>query len=516
MSQERPYIDKSTDEIEIIINSNWNNLNLLKVISLELKLRSRRKAQVLFTKVSVQLKELAKQKELEEQKQISADYTLKSSGDNSLINIIKYPEGILGYFGYKVGFNGVSENQRRQILNQIFMETLPPINSPEYMNDWGEPATEKRFKKMVDSVETFIRNARRRKDWENYKQAIKDWQDDVHYLRNTYTFTKTNEYYELYLQAKAKITELGTKLAKAQIDAKKSEEAIDLLSKAQQEIKASQNEMKDLKERVAQSYRKHQNEHKLYQETLLLYDREKAKVGELTSQRDHLQQKVKKSEEDISKLVLFQDNLQINHGIKLKDIENQIAENYLLYIKEKEQYHEAKSQIVQAHKNIETYQAEINKLKESVDYSHQSYLVEQQKYQQTLSLYNEEKAKNTQLLVKYKAISSERDNYIILYNETKAEIKFERHSKASIRGWETSRKAENKMLKKEISDVLLLLKESLTSKDETINNLYIIAERMDRIQSLVDLVYEETTTNPTGMVQKFQRIWLAIKEILSQ
>ncbi|NJL63793.1 MAG: hypothetical protein HC903_20580 [Methylacidiphilales bacterium] len=113
MSQERPYIDKSTDELEIIINSNWNNLNILKVISFELEFRSRRKAQALFTRVSVHLKELEKQKE------ISVDYTVKNIADNSLINIIKYPEGILGYFGYKVGFSGVSENQRRQILKQI-------------------------------------------------------------------------------------------------------------------------------------------------------------------------------------------------------------------------------------------------------------------------------------------------------------------------------------------------------------------------------------------------------------
>lgn len=49
-----------------------------------------------------------------------------------------------------------------------------------------------------------------------------------------------------------------------------------------------------------------------------------------------------------------------------------------------------------------------------------------------------------------------------------------------------------------------------------VNSLYVVAERMDRIQSLVDSVEEETTNNPMGLVQKFKRIWLAIKDILSE
>ncbi|MGM3306683.1 hypothetical protein ACSQ6I_12020 [Anabaena sp. WFMT] len=106
--------------------------------------------------------------------------------------------------------------------------------------------------------------------------------------------------------------------------------------------------------------------------------------------------------------------------------------------------------------------------------------------------------------------------YLTLYNETKAELKFERRSKASIKGWETRRKAENERLKREIGNMVVLLRESLASKDEAVNNLYIVAERMDRIQSLVDSVDEETTSNPIGFVQKFRRIWLAIKDILSE
>lgn len=63
--------------------------------------------------------------------------------------------------------------------------------------------------------------------------------------------------------------------------------------------------------------------------------------------------------------------------------------------------------------------------------------------------------------------------------------------------------------------MVVLLRESLAGKEEAVNSLYVVAERMDRIQSLVDLADEETTSNPVGLVQKFRRIWLAIKEILS-
>jgi DNA repair exonuclease SbcCD ATPase subunit len=180
------------------------------------------------------------------------------------------------------------------------------------------------------------------------------------------------------------------------------------------------------------------------------------------------------------------------------------------------EYQEAASQLTQVQQQIQTYQVEVNELNERVAQNYQLYLDEQQNYQQTLCLYNEEKARATELLAKYEAASSERDNYLTLYNEAQAQLKYERRSKAGIKGWETRRKAENERLKREIAEMVVLLRESLVSKDEAINNLYVVAERMDRIQSLVDSVEEETTSNPVGLIQKFRRIWLAIKEILSE
>ncbi|MBU7587466.1 MAG: hypothetical protein KAF91_32345, partial [Nostoc sp. TH1S01] len=176
----------------------------------------------------------------------------------------------------------------------------------------------------------------------------------------------------------------------------------------------------------------------------------------------------------------------------------------------------ATTQLVQVQQEIQTYQVKFTELEESVAQNYQLYIGEQQNHQQALCFYNEEKAKASELLSKYEEANSQKERYLALYNETKAELKYERRSKASIKGWETRRKAENERLKREIADMVVLLRESMASKDEAVNNLYVVAERLDRIQSLVDSVEEETTNNPVGLVQKFKRIWLAIKEILSE
>ncbi|MBN3897589.1 MAG: hypothetical protein HWQ41_20650 [Nostoc sp. NOS(2021)] len=251
---------------------------------------------------------------------------------------------------------------------------------------------------------------------------------------------------------------------------------------------------------------------------------------EAASQRDEWQQR---ANESASQLVHVQQEIQTYqieaNELKLEanEIKEQVTQNYRFYIHEQENhqktlylYNEEKakiSQLVHVHqREIQTCELEANELKERVTQNYQFYIDEQHNYQQTLCLYNEEKARATELLTKYEAVNSEREMYLSLYNEAKAELKHERRSKAGIKGWETRRKAENERLKREIAQMVVLLRESLTSKDEAVNSLYVVAERMDRIQSLVDSVEEETTNNPMGLVQKFKRIWLAIKDILSE
>jgi chromosome segregation ATPase len=244
------------------------------------------------------------------------------------------------------------------------------------------------------------------------------------------------------------------------------------------------------------------------------------------AQRDEWQQRAKENEEATSQLVHVKQEIQ-TYQIEANELKEQVTKNYRFYIDEQENhqktlylYNEEKakiSQLVHVHqREFQTCQLEANELKERVTQNYQFYVDEQQSHQQTLCFYNEEKARATEFLTKYQSVNSEREMYLTLYNEAKAELKHERRSKASIKGWETRRKAENEKLKREIAQMVVLLRESLESKDEAVNSLYVVAERMDRIQSLVDSVEEETTNNPMGLVQKFKRIWLAIKDILSE
>jgi L-rhamnose mutarotase len=321
--------------------------------------------------------------------------------------------------------------------------------------------------------------------------------------------------------------------------AKENQEAVSQLPQLQQDIQTYQVEVDELQERAAQNYQIYLDEQKSYQQALCLYNEEKVRATELIVQRDEWQQRANENEEAASYIQTYK--------VEVDEFKKRAEQNYQIYLDEQQKYQQALSryneakakeaeliaqrdewqqrakenqeaafQLTQVRQDIEAYKVEVYELKESVHYNYQIYLDEQKNYQQTLCLYNEEKVRATELLAKYEQVNSERDNYVILYNEAQAQLKFERRSKAGIKGWETRRKAENERLKREISEMVVILRESLESKDEAINNLYVVAERMERIQSLVDSVEGETTNNPVGLIQKFQRIWLAIKEIISE
>lgn len=98
--------------------------------------------------------------------------------------------GILGYLGYKVGVTSDLSTRRRQLLLQhVFSMHLPPINSEAYMKEWGKPGTPARLQKMAESLAAFARNAKRRRS-QNLAQAIRDWEEDLSHLRQSYYVEK--------------------------------------------------------------------------------------------------------------------------------------------------------------------------------------------------------------------------------------------------------------------------------------------------------------------------------------
>jgi hypothetical protein len=167
---------------------------------------------------------------------------------------------------------------------------------------------------------------------------------------------------------------------------------------------------------------------------------------------------------------------------------------------EQKRLQETVTQLTYIQQEFQTSQSEVDTWKERTTQNHQLYLTEQQKYQQTLCLYNETQS---QLL------------------------KYERESKAGIERWETQLKLENQKLKQEIGEMTILLSQSLQRKDEAVNTLYALAKDMEQNQQLVDSLrsqrddlqfkfnqeqkcLQETVTKLTYIQQEFQTSHLEV------
>ncbi|MBD1918923.1 hypothetical protein H6F55_24940 [Phormidium sp. FACHB-322] len=187
-----------------------------------------------------------------------------------------------------------------------------------------------------------------------------------------------------------------------------------------------------------------------------------------------------------------------------------------LLINVRSQRDEAKDQVVEKARQLEESQTLYREQKEKLQSTIVLYRETQEKASSYLALYTEEKARSSELEIQYNQASQESQNYLTLYKQIEQELKVERRSKAGIKGWETRRKRENERLKQEIGEMAIVLRESLTKKDQAIKSLEDVATRMDRIQRLVDSVDDEAANNPVGMLQKFQRVWAAVREIMAE
>ncbi|MEP0901515.1 hypothetical protein [Nodosilinea sp. FACHB-13] len=187
-----------------------------------------------------------------------------------------------------------------------------------------------------------------------------------------------------------------------------------------------------------------------------------------------------------------------------------------ILINVRSQRDEAKDQVVEKERQLEESQTLYREQGEKLQSTIVLFRETQEQASSYLTLYTEEKGKSSELEVKYNEAHQESQNYLALYKQVEQELKFERRSKAGIKGWETRRKRENERLKEEIGQMAIVLRESLTKKEQAIQSLEDVASRMDRIQRLVDSVDGEVANNPVGMLQKFQRIWTAVREILAE
>lgn len=91
-------------------------------------------------------------------------------------------EGVLGFLEYRAGKTAdLSTPLRRSILAKVFDGVIPPAFPAAYLNQWGDPGSAVRLRKIAESIAAFARNAKRRSD-SRLDQAIADWESDLEYL----------------------------------------------------------------------------------------------------------------------------------------------------------------------------------------------------------------------------------------------------------------------------------------------------------------------------------------------
>lgn len=95
-------------------------------------------------------------------------------------------EGVLAYLGYHVGKSSdLSSPLRKAILGRAFAGEIPPAFPRGYLAEWGAPSTAGRLRKIAESIASFTRNAKRRRD-DRFDLAISDWEHDLTFLHDEY------------------------------------------------------------------------------------------------------------------------------------------------------------------------------------------------------------------------------------------------------------------------------------------------------------------------------------------
>jgi hypothetical protein len=91
----------------------------------------------------------------------------------------------LNLCGYKAGKTGLELTERRLLLSAFFERTLPDIVEQIHGDDYGDPESSRRLRKMANVIAAICRNFKRN-DAHRYQFAITDYEMDLKYLKETY------------------------------------------------------------------------------------------------------------------------------------------------------------------------------------------------------------------------------------------------------------------------------------------------------------------------------------------
>ena len=176
---QRPYIQLYADDLlEFAISS--TSLDELRAILHELQFRYSRRARHVREVVLARWQELVE----ESFRWPTTDVPAGTRNGRKKV-VFVYQRGLLKHLTYQVGGAGLPTEARRTILDRVLKSKLPMINSVAYIEEWGQPNSSRRLKKLAESLAAFCRNAKRN-DPIRRAASISDWENDLAYLKIVY------------------------------------------------------------------------------------------------------------------------------------------------------------------------------------------------------------------------------------------------------------------------------------------------------------------------------------------
>lgn len=97
-------------------------------------------------------------------------------------------KGLLKTIGYHVGSSGLNAEERRELLDYAMQGVLPFVQSVSYMNEWGEPSSSTRYRKLHRVLASFRTTA---SNQPNQATAFKEWGDDIAYIEHKWKNSTT-------------------------------------------------------------------------------------------------------------------------------------------------------------------------------------------------------------------------------------------------------------------------------------------------------------------------------------
>ncbi len=93
--------------------------------------------------------------------------------------------GVLLLYGYRVGeTNGLDENKRRVILDEVFTANIPPVLDKSYIDEWSRPSSASRLEKMAIVLASLAKNEKKR--GQSLIRSYREREDDLQYLYDKY------------------------------------------------------------------------------------------------------------------------------------------------------------------------------------------------------------------------------------------------------------------------------------------------------------------------------------------